>query len=92
MLSAMEVAMPKFIFQVIDRTSPEPTELAHEFPSLEDAKHQARLALAEMARDGLPEAPFNMVSVELFDEDRRPITEFRLLLEEVAKSVPDPTA
>jgi hypothetical protein len=86
MLSAKEVHMPKFFFQVIDRTSPEPTELSHEFPSLEDAKKEARLALAEMACEGLPEAPLNMISVELFDENRVPIAEFRLLLEEIPKT------
>jgi len=85
MFSGKEVHMPKFFFQVIDRTSPEPTELAHEFPSLEEAKKEARLALAEMACEGLPEAPLNMISVELFDENRVPIAEFRLLLEEIPK-------
>lgn len=80
--------MPKFFFQVIDRTSPEPTELAHEFPSLDDAKREARLALGEMACEGLPEAPLNMISVELFDENRIPIAEFRLLLEEIPKTPP----
>lgn len=78
--------MPKFFFQVIDRASPEPTELAHEFETLDAAKHEAKLALAEMAREGLPEAPLNMISVELFDENRAPIVEFRLLLEEIPKA------
>ena len=80
--------MPKFLFQVIDRTNPEPTEVAHEFPSLDDAKREARLALAQMACEGLPEAPLNMISVELFDEDHVPIAEFRLLLEEISKTPP----
>ncbi|TCR97879.1 hypothetical protein EV281_11098 [Rhizobium sp. BK418] len=88
MFAAKEVPMPKFFFQVIDRTSPEPTEVANEFPSLDDAKREARLALAQMACDGLPEAPLNMISVELFDEDRVPIAEFRLLLEEISKKPP----
>ncbi|MBW9054591.1 DUF6894 family protein [Rhizobium mesosinicum] len=80
--------MQKFFFQVIDRTSPEPAEVAHEFSSLDDAKREAKLALAQMACDGLPEAPLNMISVELFDEDRAPIAEFRLLLEEISKTPP----
>ena len=41
--------------------------------------------LAEMAAEGLPTAPLNMMSVELFDESRRPLAEIRLILEEIAK-------
>ncbi len=77
--------MPKFFFQVIDRTGAEPTEFALEFPSLDDAKQEARRALAEMASEGLPAEPLNMLAVELFDENKVPITELRLLLEEVPK-------
>ncbi len=45
--------------------------------------------LAEMGRRGpfrLP--PLNMLSVELFDESRRPLAEIRLILEEIAKQPP----
>jgi hypothetical protein len=38
-----------------------------------------------MATEGLPTAPLNMMSVELFDESRRPLAEIRLILEEIAK-------
>ncbi|MBP2444807.1 hypothetical protein JOH51_002246 [Rhizobium leguminosarum] len=41
--------------------------------------------LAEMAAEGLPAEPLNMLSVELFDERRRPLAEIRLILEEIAK-------
>ena len=77
--------MPKFFFQIIDRTSAEPIEVEHDFATAEEAKRQARTAMAEMARDGLPEEPLNMLTVEVFDAERKPIIELRLVLEEIPK-------
>ncbi|WP_064695931.1 DUF6894 family protein [Rhizobium aegyptiacum] len=76
--------MPKFHFQLFDRDGVG-TETGYEFESVEAAKAEARRVLAEMAAEGLPTAPLNMLSVELFDESRKPIAEIRLVLEEIAK-------
>ncbi|SEH87204.1 hypothetical protein SAMN05216228_1010168 [Rhizobium tibeticum] len=78
--------MPRYYFQIIDSRTAEPLEVSCEFVDVDTAKAEARQALAESAADGLPEAPLNMMSVELFDENRRPITEIRLILEEIRKN------
>ncbi|MCJ9695259.1 hypothetical protein MOV76_27110 [Rhizobium sp. PRIMUS64] len=77
--------MPKFYFQLFDRDGAGATETGYDFDSIEAAKTEARRVLAEMAAEGLPTAPLNMMSVELFDENRRPLAEIRLILEEIAK-------
>ncbi|MBY5701035.1 DUF6894 family protein, partial [Rhizobium leguminosarum] len=46
---------------------------------------EARTALAEMAADGLPTGDYNMLSVEIFDQQHNPIREIRLILEEIDK-------
>lgn len=78
-------AVPKFYFQLFDRDGAGTTETAYDFESIEAAKAEARRVLAEMATEGLPAAPLNMMSVELFDESRKPLAEIRLILEEIAK-------
>ncbi|PCK83641.1 hypothetical protein CPT32_28050 [Rhizobium sophoriradicis] len=80
--------MPKFYFQLFDRDGAGVTETGYEFETVEAAKAEARRVLAEMAAEGLPAAPLNMLSVELFDESRRPLAEIRLILEEIAKQPP----
>nr|WP_205923406.1 hypothetical protein [Rhizobium leguminosarum] len=77
--------VPKFYFQLFDRDGVGATETGYDFDSIEAAKAEARRVLAEMAAEGLPTAPLNMMSVELFDESRRPLAEIRLILEEIAK-------
>ncbi|RAX41250.1 DUF6894 family protein [Rhizobium tropici] len=77
--------MSKFLFQLLGQKGPLPVELEYNLATVEDAKRQARTALAEIARDGLPEEPLNMLAVEVFDHERRPIVELRLLLEEIPK-------
>ncbi|ANP86536.1 DUF6894 family protein [Rhizobium leguminosarum] len=77
--------MPKFYFQLFDRDGAGATETGYDFDSVEAAKAEARRVLAEMAAEGLPTAPLNMMSVELFDESRRPLAEIRLILEEISK-------
>ncbi|OWV70164.1 hypothetical protein ATY77_19180 [Rhizobium sp. R634] len=76
--------MPKFYFQLFDRDGVG-SETGYEFESIEVAKAEARRVLAEMAAEGLPAPPLNMLSVELFDDSRSPLAEIRLILEEIAK-------
>ncbi|RUM21475.1 hypothetical protein EFQ99_26995 [Rhizobium vallis] len=77
--------MPKFYFRLFDRDGAGATEMGHDFASVEAAMAEARRVLAEMAAEGLPAAPLNMFSVELFDESRKPVTEIRLILEEISR-------
>ncbi|UVD55485.1 hypothetical protein NE852_15445 [Rhizobium sp. Pop5] len=77
--------MPKFYFRLFDRDGAGATEMGHDFASVEVEKSEARRILAEMAAEGLPSAPLNMFSVELFDESRKPVTEIRLILEEITR-------
>ncbi|WP_027664178.1 DUF6894 family protein [Rhizobium leguminosarum] len=77
--------MPKFYFQLFDRDGAGVTETGYDFESIEVAKAEARRVLAEMAAEGLPAAPLNMMSVELFDESHTPLAEIRLILEENPK-------
>ncbi|MBW9118100.1 hypothetical protein JNB88_31290 [Rhizobium cauense] len=77
--------MPAYFFQIIDRAGG-PTESSFEFDSEEAAIEEARRALTEIAADGLPKGPLNMLSVEVFDEHKRPLREIRLILEEIDKA------
>ncbi|OLP52480.1 hypothetical protein BJF92_02570 [Rhizobium rhizosphaerae] len=79
--------MALFYFRVLDRDGDAASESAHEFASLAEAKAEARRALGEMAADGLPGAPLNMMSVEVLDAEHRSLVELRLLVEEVPKGL-----
>lgn len=78
--------MAKFYFQLLDHDGVRPTELAYEFDSPEAAINDARTALAEMVADGLPTSEYNILSVEVFDENTNPVREIRLVLEEIDKT------
>jgi hypothetical protein len=78
--------MPTFYFRIIDRDGDGPIETAFDFANVDLAIVEARTALAEIAADGLPAGPLNLLSVEVFDETRRPLREIRLILEEIDKS------
>jgi hypothetical protein len=76
--------MSKFYFKVIDREGVLPPDEPYEFADVKEAMEQARLALTEMATDGLPNEPTNMLSIEVQDEDHKPLLEMRLILEILA--------
>lgn len=78
--------MPIFIFQTIDHRGDEPTEQIAECADIDAAKLEGRRLLADLATEGLPENAMGMLSVEVFDSEKRPIVEYRLLFEEIAKS------
>ena len=77
--------MPKFYFQLLDGTGQDAVESEFEFDNFEVARSQAKSALGEMAREGLPEDPSNMMSVEILDGDRNPLLEIRLTFDEIWK-------
>ncbi len=77
----------RYILEVMDGSGEGPVSMMIDFESEDEAVREAHVALAEMARDGLPKEPVNMMSVELFDEHKRPITELRLTFEIISKQV-----
>ena len=77
--------MPKYYFTLLDREGYAASEVAYEFHDNDAAKNEALKILSEMASDVLPSPPMNMISVEVFDEDRRPIVETRLVLDVLPK-------
>jgi hypothetical protein len=78
--------MPQYYFSVVDRDGASPAERSYEFENDAHAVEEGRKALAEMALDGLPGEPLNILSVEVFDAAREPIVEIRLTLEFVPKA------
>ncbi|KPH05830.1 hypothetical protein CO657_35725 (plasmid) [Rhizobium acidisoli] len=78
--------MAMFYFQLLDHEGVRPMEMAYEFDSTEAAIKEARRALSEMAAEGLPASDCKMLSIEVFDAQRNPIREIRLVLEEIDKS------
>ncbi|MDM9644794.1 hypothetical protein [Rhizobium sp. S163] len=81
--------MATYYFQLLDHQGVRPTEMAYDFDNAEAAIEEARTALTEMAADGLPGGEYNMLSVEVFDNKRRPVREIRLVLEEIDKTLFD---
>lgn len=78
--------MAKFYFQLLDHEGVRPAEMLYDFDTAEAAIEEARKALSGMAADGLPTSEYNMLSVEVFDEERKPVREIRLVLEEIDKT------
>ena len=78
--------MPIFTFQTIDARGEEPTKQIVECIDVDAAVLDGRRLLADLAAEGLPENAMGMISVEVFDSEKRPIVEYRLLFEEIAKS------
>jgi hypothetical protein len=78
--------MATFYFQLLDHDGVRPSEMAYDFDCAEAAIDEAKTALSEMAADGLPSSEYNMLSVEVFDSQHKPIREIRLVLEEIDKS------
>jgi hypothetical protein len=77
--------MPKFFFQLLDGSGQDAVESEFEFSNLHAARSEAKNALGEMARDGLPNDPANIMSVEIFAAERQPLLEVRLTYNEIRK-------
>lgn len=78
--------MATFYMQTMDAQG-EVIDTKVELDSIEAAVLEARTTLAAIAADGIPREPTSMLSIEIFDGDRKPIREIRLILEEIDKSV-----
>lgn len=77
--------MPKFYFEILERDG-SVTEGEGDFASLGEAKIEAGRMLTDVAADGLPCPPMNMISIEILGESREPLWEARLSYEEIDKA------
>lgn len=77
----------RYFLEVMDGSGESAVSMSMDFKSEEEALREAHVALSEMARDGLPKEPTNAMSVELFDEHKRPLAELRLTFEVIPKRV-----
>ncbi|WP_141105535.1 MULTISPECIES: hypothetical protein [unclassified Rhizobium] len=80
-------AMPTFFLRLIDKECVEAGDLRYDCASAEDAIEEARIALAELAREGLPRVPGGTLAVEVLNEYHCPIKEVRLLVQEIDRSL-----
>ena len=72
--------MAAFYFKVIDNDGTNPADDAFDFPDLLSAVRQAKVVLAEMALDGLPQEPLGALEIEVQNSHRLPIVRMRLEL------------
>ena len=78
--------MPLYYFRTLEQNGhQEISEIAVELRDKAAAVAEARLVLAEMAGDGLPDSSISMMAVEVLDEHQRPLTEVRLTVEDIPK-------
>lgn len=77
--------MQQFYFTTVAGDGTIQSQVPGEFADEELAKIEARRILANLASDGLPREPLEMMSVEIYDADRKPLFELRLALQEIVK-------
>jgi hypothetical protein len=77
--------MPRYHFTAIVDTEVAETEGTRDFAGVDDARTAAREALGRIAADRLSRGDCEFISVEIFDDDKSPITELRLEFREIAK-------
>lgn len=78
--------MPTFIFQLLDGSGTDATEIQHEIDTLDEARSEARTLLRELVAKGSRDEFGDMMSVDIFDAERRPVVELRLTFNEIAKT------
>jgi hypothetical protein len=59
--------------------------LPFDYPTLDFARVEARHLLAQLVTERLPASDWEMISVEIYDEELQPLTELRLSMQEIAK-------
>jgi len=84
-LRGQVVSMPRFYFQTMHARSDEPDESIQVVADDEAAREAGRRLLTTAAAEGLPDTHGDMIAVEIFDGDRQPLLEVRLVYEEIAK-------
>ncbi len=78
--------MPQFYFRSTDQDGFSAEDRGFEFPDSEAAIEEAKLALAEMAADGLPQEPVPMISIQVLDTNHMLVCEMRLVMEVIMGS------
>ena len=73
--------MAAFYFKVVDNDGTIPADDAFDVPDLMAAIRQAKIVLAEMALDGLPEDPVKALEIEVQNADHRPVVRMKLELQ-----------
>jgi hypothetical protein len=77
--------MSDFYFTTISGTYDIKSDLPCDCPTLDLAKVEGRGLLARMATERLADDPCEMMSVEIFDAGGNPLTELRLMYQEIDK-------
>lgn len=77
--------MPRYFFTTVDASGSAQSDVSFDFLDIEAAKDEAMALLSGMVKEALPGPPLDMLAVEIFDEDKKPLVELRLLLEVIPK-------
>jgi hypothetical protein len=77
--------MTRFYFSVVSGTDDIRSDLPVDSATLDLAKLEARRLLGQMATTRLAADPYEMMSVEIFDASGTPLTELRLIYQEIDK-------
>jgi len=72
--------MALFYFKVVDNDGTIPADDGFDFPDLMSAVRQAKIVLAEMALDGLPQDPEKALEIEVQNAGHFPVVRLRLEL------------
>ncbi|MBW9064979.1 hypothetical protein JNB71_16885 [Rhizobium herbae] len=78
--------MPQFFFRSTDQDGFSAEDRGFEFLDSEAAIEEAKVALAEMAADGLPQEPVSMISIQVLDSNHVLVCEMRLVMEVITIS------
>lgn len=73
--------LPRFYFRTTDQEGFSAEDRAFEFADEQAAINEAKVTLAEMAADGLPQDPISLISIQVLDEEHVLVVELRLVLE-----------
>lgn len=77
--------MARYEFACVVGTDVVETGQAREFDNLKDARTEARKLLGKLGSHVLQTRDVDMVSVEIFDDAKAPISELRLVFEDIPK-------
>jgi hypothetical protein len=77
--------MASFEFACVVGTDVVESGKLREFDDVDDARVHARVLLGRLAADVLQTRDVDMVSVEIFNETKTPVSELRLMFEEIPK-------
>jgi hypothetical protein len=84
-LGGKEFVMPHFLMTAAVDTTIVKDREPFQYPTLEFARVEARHLLARLVAERLPLGDWEMISVEIYDESTRPLTELRISMQEIEK-------